>query len=202
MYSHLGKDAAYSNSRTRVRAMDFEMNIRYAENSLSIDSEEMKQLQSCAAENNIVVCIGHAERKGSSLYIGQCTIDNTGELVMSRRKLKPVHMERTLFGDGDGPSLNNVATTGVGKVGQLSCAVSTLQALFVFTFDVSILMTSYHFRTTLTHLSYITRTRRARKFTALLGRLSHPIQEGWLHTRWQMRVGKFALYVSHCADTR
>ncbi|KAK1244078.1 hypothetical protein MKX08_002216 [Trichoderma sp. CBMAI-0020] len=105
-----------------VRAMDFEMNIRYAENSFSINSEEMKQLQSCAAENNIVVCIGHSERKGNSLYIGQCTIDNTGELVMSRRKLKPVHMERTLFGDGDGPSLNNVATTGVGRVGQLSCA--------------------------------------------------------------------------------
>lgn len=105
--------------------MDFEMNIRYANNSLAIDSDEMKQLQSCAAENNIVVCINYSERKGNSLYIGQCTIDNTGELVMSRRKLKPVHMERTLFGDGDGPSLNNVGTTGVGRVGQLSCAVNT-----------------------------------------------------------------------------
>lgn len=133
MHSHLDQIAAYANSRIRVRAMDFEMNIRYANNSLSIDSEEMKQLQSCAAENNIVVCLGLAERKGSSLYIGQCTIDNTGELVMSRRKLKPVHMERTLFGDGDGPSLNNVATTSVGRVGQLSCAVSTLQALCVDT---------------------------------------------------------------------
>lgn len=123
---------AVANSKTRVRAMDFEMNIRYANNSLAVDSEEMKQLQSCAAENNIVVCINYAERKGNSLYIGQCTIDNTGELVMSRRKLKPVHMERTLFGDGDGPSLNNVATTGVGRVGQLSCAVSTLQPFFLF----------------------------------------------------------------------
>ncbi|EHK21560.1 uncharacterized protein TRIVIDRAFT_192048 [Trichoderma virens Gv29-8] len=105
-----------------VRAMDFEMNIRYCDNSLSINSEEMKQLQSCAAENNIVVCLSYSERKGNSLYIGQCTIDSNGELVMSRRKLKPVHMERTLFGDGNGPSLNNVATTGVGRVGQLSCA--------------------------------------------------------------------------------
>jgi predicted amidohydrolase len=110
--------------------MDFEMNIRYAENSLSINSEEMKQLQSCAAENNIIVCLGYSERKGNSLYIGQCTIDNNGELVMSRRKLKPVHMERTLFGDGNGPSLNNVATTGVGRVGQLSCAVCILQTIF------------------------------------------------------------------------
>ncbi|PKK42388.1 hypothetical protein CI102_13501 [Trichoderma harzianum] len=105
-----------------VRAMDFETNIRYADNSLSIDSEEMERLKACAAENNIVVCLGYSEREGNSLYIGQYTIDNTGELVMSRRKLKPVHMERTIFGDGNGPSLNNVATTGVGRVGQLSCA--------------------------------------------------------------------------------
>lgn len=131
MYSYLVKRTRVAKSRTRARAMDFEMNIRYANNSLSIDSGEMKELQACAAENNIVVCLGYSERKGNSLYIGQCTIDNTGKLVMSRRKLKPVHMERTLFGDGDGPSLNNVATTGVGKVGQLSCAVSTLQALLV-----------------------------------------------------------------------
>ncbi|KAM6480555.1 carbon-nitrogen hydrolase [Trichoderma sp. SZMC 28011] len=105
-----------------VRAMDFETNIRYADNSLSVNSEEMERLKACAAENNIVVCLGYSEREGNSLYIGQCTIDNNGELVMSRRKLKPVHMERTIFGDGNGPSLNNVATTGVGRVGQLSCA--------------------------------------------------------------------------------
>jgi predicted amidohydrolase len=112
--------------------MDFEMNICYADNSLSINSEEMKQLQSCAAENNIVVCLGYSEKKGSSLYIGQCTIDSNGELVMSRRKLKPVHMERTLFGDGNGPSLNNVATTSVGSVGQLSCAVCTLHNILSY----------------------------------------------------------------------
>jgi hypothetical protein len=139
---------ASTNPRTRVRAMDFEMNIRYADNSLSINSEEMKQLQSCAAENNIVVCLGYSERKGNSLYIGQCTIDNNGELVMSRRKLKPVHMERTLFGDGNGPSLNNVATTGVGRVGQLSCAVCTLQTSI--SFSCSYLFSNYKFLLILT----------------------------------------------------
>lgn len=41
---------------------------------------------------------------------------------MKRRKLKPSHMERTVFGDADGPSLNNVVDLdGVGKVGALSC---------------------------------------------------------------------------------
>lgn len=122
-----GKQA---NTKDRVRAMDFETNIRYADNSLSVNSEEMERLKACAAENNIVVCLGYSEREGNSLYIGQCTIDNNGELVMSRRKLKPVHMERTIFGDGNGPSLNNVATTGVGRVGQLSCAVCILEPNF------------------------------------------------------------------------
>lgn len=100
------------------------MNHRYTQNSLTIDSDEMRELQSCAKENNIVVCFGLAELRGHSLYIGQCTIDNDGKLVMARQKLKPFHLERTIFGDGDATSLNNVATTAVGRIGQLSCGVS------------------------------------------------------------------------------
>jgi nitrilase len=41
---------------------------------------------------------------------------------MKRRKLKPTHMERTVFGDANGSSLNNVAELeGVGRVGALAC---------------------------------------------------------------------------------
>lgn len=41
---------------------------------------------------------------------------------MARRKIKPTHMERTIFGDGTGNSLNNVRDIeGVGRVGQLAC---------------------------------------------------------------------------------
>lgn len=101
------------------------MTIRYAKNSLLVDSDEMRRIQSCAAENNIVVCFGFSELKGNSTYIGQCTIDNSGDLLIHRRKLKPVHVERSAFGDGDGTSLENVVLTGVGRVGQLSCGVRT-----------------------------------------------------------------------------
>ncbi|KAL2819974.1 carbon-nitrogen hydrolase [Aspergillus granulosus] len=104
-----------------ARSMDPELTLRYINNSLTLDSDEMRELQACAAENNIVVCLGYSERRGSSLYIGQCTINNDGELLTARRKLKPVHMEKTVFGDGDGPSLDNVAQTAVGNVGVLSC---------------------------------------------------------------------------------
>lgn len=52
--------------------------------------------------------MGFSERYLGSVYIAQCTINSDGALLMTRRKLKPVHMERTIFGDGDGPSLLNV----------------------------------------------------------------------------------------------
>ena len=70
---------------------------------------------------SIVVALGFSERHNNSLYIAQCTIDKTGEIVMKRRKMMPTHMERTVFGNSSGESLNNVVDTGVGKVGQLAC---------------------------------------------------------------------------------
>jgi hypothetical protein len=103
--------------------MDFDLSVRYTKNSLRVDSEEMKAIQACAAENKIVVCLGYSELFGNSTYVGQCTIDSDGKLLMTRRKLKPFHVERSVFGDGDGPSLENVVDTGVGRVGQLSCGV-------------------------------------------------------------------------------
>ncbi|KAF5252334.1 hypothetical protein FANTH_2634 [Fusarium anthophilum] len=104
-----------------ARPMDLEMVVKYTKNSLEIDSSEIQDIKSCAAENSIVVCLGFSERSGDSLYITQCIIDSDGEVVMTRRKLKPFHIERTIFGDGHGPSLDNVAHTSVGRVGQLSC---------------------------------------------------------------------------------
>ena len=41
-------------------------------------------------------------------------------LVYARRKLKPTHVERTVFGEGDGSDFQ-VADTSVGRVGSLCC---------------------------------------------------------------------------------
>jgi len=52
--------------------------------------------------------------------MSQAFIDGTGELVGVRRKLKPTHVERSVFGEGDGSDLQ-VHETSLGRVGALNC---------------------------------------------------------------------------------
>ena len=47
-----------------------------------------------------------AKRPRGSLYIAQALIDDQGRTpLQTRRKLKPTHVERTVFGEGDGSDL-------------------------------------------------------------------------------------------------
>src|SRR5204863_4822913 len=55
-----------------------------------------------------------------SLYMGQALFDNHGRVVKTRRKLKPTHVERTVFGEGDGSDLA-VMKTDIGNIGMLCC---------------------------------------------------------------------------------
>ena len=64
--------------------------------------------------------MGYSERDGGSLYMGQALIDENGEVVYTRRKLRPTHVERSVFGEGDGSHLH-VATTSIGRVGMMNC---------------------------------------------------------------------------------
>jgi aliphatic nitrilase len=93
---------------------------RYHDNSLVLGSAEMAALQDSARRNKIHVAMGYSEKDGGSLYMGQCLIDADGTLAFTRRKLKPTHVERTMFGDGDGSDFQ-VADTALGKVGALCC---------------------------------------------------------------------------------
>lgn len=98
------------------------MTTRYIQNSLVVDSDEMRKIQQCAATHGIVVSLGFSENDNNSVYIAQALIDSDGKILVARRKLKPTHMERTIFGDSSGNSLINVASTKLGKrVGSLAC---------------------------------------------------------------------------------
>ncbi|KUJ15250.1 cyanide hydratase/nitrilase-like protein [Mollisia scopiformis] len=105
------------------RPIDFEMTTLYTKNSLKVDSDQMRSLCAAAKKNKIAVCMGFSENFNNSLYISQAIIGADGTLHLTRRKLKPTHMERTIFGDSTGGNtLANVAEIeGVGNVSALAC---------------------------------------------------------------------------------
>lgn len=93
----------------------------YMRNSMTAYGPEMIQIRQAAAEHKIYVVFGFSERVRGSLYLAQVLIDPSGKVLMHRRKTKPTHVERTLFGDSTGDSLKNVVDTPLGKIGMLNC---------------------------------------------------------------------------------
>lgn len=93
---------------------------RYFDNSIVAGSEHEKKLAKACRDNKIQLSMGCSERDGGSLYIAQWHFDETGEVINRRRKLKPTHVERTVYGEGDGSDLS-VVDTSIGRVGQLAC---------------------------------------------------------------------------------
>lgn len=93
---------------------------RYHENSLAVDSPQMMRLREAARDLSINVLLGYSEKAFGSLYMAQTMIDSNGEIALHRRKLKPTHVERTLFGEGDGSDLK-VVQTPLGRIGALNC---------------------------------------------------------------------------------
>ena len=79
---------------------------RYHDNSLEYGTPEAEKLAAAAREHGITVALGLSERRGGSLYIAQWIIGPDGETIAQRRKLKPTHVERTVFGEGDGSDLS------------------------------------------------------------------------------------------------
>ncbi|QBR48481.1 carbon-nitrogen hydrolase family protein (plasmid) [Erwinia sp. QL-Z3] len=101
-------------------AINMPLVYQYHQNSLVLDSAQAKRIAAAAQQNNIVVVLGFSERDHGSLYISQWLIGSDGETIGIRRKLKATHVERTLFGEGDGSSLTTWETP-LGNVGALCC---------------------------------------------------------------------------------
>ena len=53
--------------------------------------------------------------------MGQWLIGPDGETIAKRRKLRPTHAERTVFGEGDGSDLAVHDRADVGRLGALCC---------------------------------------------------------------------------------
>jgi aliphatic nitrilase len=93
---------------------------RYHESSLVYDGPEARRIVDAARDNDIHVVMGYSERAGGSLYMGQMIVSRDGQVVAARRKLKPTHVERSVFGEGDGSHLA-VHELDIGRVGGLCC---------------------------------------------------------------------------------
>ena len=89
-------------------------------NSVEIPSPTTDRLCRAAKEAGMYVVMGMDERSGSSLYCTQLYIDPDGGIMGRHRKLKPTHVERSVWGEGDGSDLR-VFDTPLGKIGGLNC---------------------------------------------------------------------------------
>jgi nitrilase len=103
--------AAWSDSRFVTRLRD---------QSVAIPSETTRRLAEAAADAGAYVAIGINEVEGGSLYNTLLYLSPDGELVGRHRKLMPTGGERTVWGMGDGSTLD-VVDTPFGVVGGLIC---------------------------------------------------------------------------------
>ncbi len=92
----------------------------YHDNSLERDGSELAVLGGAAKRNGMHIVFGFSERVGGTLYLAQSIIGPDGITIANRRKLRPTHVERSIYGDGDGTNIA-VHDTAVGRLGALCC---------------------------------------------------------------------------------
>ncbi len=97
----------------------------YFANSVELDSDCVKRIGAAARKANAYVVMGVSERDGGTLYNTQLYFDDKGELIGRHRKLQPTHVERTVWGRGDGADVI-VLDTAIGKLGGLICWEHTM----------------------------------------------------------------------------
>jgi len=92
----------------------------YMANSIEIGDKYDLAIAAAVKRNKLHAIIGVSEKSGGSLYMGQWHYGPDGEALSRRRKLKPTHIERVIFGEGDGSDLI-VNETEIGNIGALCC---------------------------------------------------------------------------------
>lgn len=106
---------------TDAQAMGMGFVPPYHANSIVIGDARFNRLAQAAGDNEIVVVMGASEKDFGSLYMAQFIFGAEGEVRFTRRKLKPTHVERAMFGEGDGSHLHVLDVPEVGRLGALNC---------------------------------------------------------------------------------
>ena len=95
---------------------------KYWENSVEIGDSACEFLSNISKKNQVYLVIGVTEKdsKNGTLYCSILFFSPEGKLIGHHRKLKPTGIERLVWGEGDGSTLN-VYETEFGKIGGLIC---------------------------------------------------------------------------------
>lgn len=96
----------------------------YASQAVSVEGGDLDRIRHAAADNNIAVYLGIAERAenrgGHSVYCSMVYIDQHGAIKSVHRKLMPTHEERLVWAIGDGNGLRT-HKLGAFTAGGLNC---------------------------------------------------------------------------------
>ncbi len=94
----------------------------YYENSLNVQSEDLKRLEDISKKNKTYLVIGVTEKDdiSGSLFCSMLYISPTSGLLGTHRKIKPTGTERIVWAEASGESLTTCQTK-IGKLGGLIC---------------------------------------------------------------------------------
>jgi aliphatic nitrilase len=94
--------------------------MRLYERAVTIPGPVTDAVAERARRHGMVVVLGVNERDHGSLYNAQLVFDESGAIVLKRRKITPTFHERMVWGQGDGSGLK-VVQTAIGRIGALAC---------------------------------------------------------------------------------
>jgi nitrilase len=96
--------------------------LQYRENSIDIESADLKRLEKLAASENVYLVIGVTEKNQSdgSLHCSMLYVSPNTGLLGVHRKIKPTGTERIVWSEAAGDSLVTFQTS-IGKLGGLIC---------------------------------------------------------------------------------
>ena len=94
----------------------------YHENSLNLESEDLKRLENISKKHQIYLVIGVTEKDdiSGSLYCSMLYISPASGLLGAHRKIKPTGTERIVWAEASGDSLTTYQTK-IGRLGGLIC---------------------------------------------------------------------------------
>lgn len=94
----------------------------YYNNSVDVESEDLKRLEKLAKSENVYLVIGVTEKENTtgSLYCAMLYISPEKGLLGVHRKIKPTGSERIVWSEAGGESLVTFQTK-IGKLGGLIC---------------------------------------------------------------------------------